>query len=122
MANVTFSSPLLPKDVTVYAVAGSHTKTLLTLAKENHIPIDFNCQDGECGTCVVKVTNLSRKGPMGGPLTEREIKVLKEVGKITQAEIDAMVVDDVPRTAWRLACQMVLRDEDIAVEYPSANQ
>jgi hypothetical protein len=48
--------------------------------------------------------------------------VLKETGKLKQADIDAMSVDDVPHTAWRLACQMVLRDEDIAVEYPSANQ
>jgi len=118
MPNVTFSSPM-HKDKTAYAVAGSHTKSLLTLAKENHIPIDFSCQDGECGTCLIKVTNLSRKGPMGGPLTEREIKVLKELGKITQDEIDAMVVDDTVHTAWRLACQMVLRDEDILVEYPS---
>ena len=31
MPNVTFSSPL-HKDKTVYAVAGSHTKSLLTLA------------------------------------------------------------------------------------------
>ncbi|MGO9445342.1 MAG: 2Fe-2S iron-sulfur cluster-binding protein [Thiobacillaceae bacterium] len=121
MPNITFSSPL-HKDKTVYAIAGSHTKTLLALAKENHIPIDFNCQDGECGTCVVKVTNISRKGPMGGRLTDREIKVLKELGKIKQADIDATMVDDVPHTAWRLACQMVLRDEDILVEYPSANQ
>lgn len=118
MPLVTFSSPL-HKDKTVYAVAGSHTKTLLTLAKENHIPIDFSCQDGECGTCLVKVTNLTQKGPMGGPLTEREVKVLKELGKITQDEIDAMQVDDVVHTSWRLACQMVLRDEDILVEYPS---
>lgn len=118
MPNITFSSPL-HKDRTVYAVAGSHTKSLLTLAKENHIPIDFSCQDGECGTCLIKVTNLSRKGPMGGPLTDREVKVLKDLGKITQAEIDAMRVDDTVHTAWRLACQMVLRDEDILVEYPS---
>jgi ferredoxin len=118
MPLVTFSSPL-HKDKTVYAVAGSHTKTLLTLAKENHIPIDFSCQDGECGTCLIKVTNLTRKGPMGGPLTEREVVVLKDMGRITQPEIDAMRVDDVPHTAWRLACQMVLRDEDILVEYPS---
>ncbi|TCJ11532.1 (2Fe-2S)-binding protein [Parasulfuritortus cantonensis] len=118
MPNITFSSPL-HKDKTVYAVAGSHTKTVLTLAKENHIPIDFSCQDGECGTCLVKVTNLSRKGPMGGPLTDREITVLKDLGKITQAEIDAMAVDDNVHTSWRLACQMVLRDEDILVEYPS---
>jgi hypothetical protein len=30
-----------------------------------------------------------------------------------------MKVDDVPHTAWRLACQMIVRDEDILVEYPS---
>jgi ferredoxin len=118
MPLVTFSSPL-HKDKTVYAVAGSHTKTLLTLAKENHIPIDFSCQDGECGTCLIKVTNLTKKGPMGGPLTDRELTVLKDMGKITQADIDAMKVDDVPHTSWRLACQMIVRDEDILVEYPS---
>lgn len=118
MPIVTFSSPL-HKDKTVYAVAGSHTKTLLELAKENHIPIDFSCGDGECGTCLVKVTNVSQKGPMAAPLTEREIKVLKDLGKIKQADIDAMSVDDVPHTAWRLACQMIVRDQDILVEYPS---
>jgi ferredoxin len=118
MPLVTFSSPL-HKDKTVYAVAGSHTKTLLQLAKDNHIPIDFSCQDGECGTCLIKVTNLTKKGPMGGPLTDREIVVLKDLGKINQAEIDAMKVDDVPHSAWRLACQMIVRDEDILVEYPS---
>jgi ferredoxin len=118
MPVVTFSSPL-HKDKTVYAVAGSFTKSILELAKENHIPIDFSCQDGECGTCLIKVTNVTKKGPMGGPLTDREVTVLKDLGKITQAEIEAMRVDDVPHTSWRLACQMVLRDEDIVVEYPS---
>ncbi len=67
MPNITFSSPL-HKDKTIYAVAGSHTMTVLTLARENHIPIDFGCANGECSTCLVKITNLSNKGPMGGPL------------------------------------------------------
>ncbi|HAY27846.1 MAG TPA: ferredoxin, partial [Candidatus Accumulibacter sp.] len=40
-------------DKTVYAVAGSHTQTILKLARENHVPIDFCCGDGECGTCLV---------------------------------------------------------------------
>jgi hypothetical protein len=44
--------------------------------------------------------------------------VLKELGKLTQAEIDKMLVDDMP-SDWRLACQMVIRDEDILVAYPS---
>jgi hypothetical protein len=67
----------------------------------------------------VKITNLSNKGPMGGPLTDREISVLKLEGKITQAQIDAMKVNDLVTTEWRLACQMVLRDEDLLIEYPS---
>jgi hypothetical protein len=57
MANITFSSKL-HKDKTVYAVAGSHRKTLLELAKENHVPIDFSCGDGECGTCLIKVASI----------------------------------------------------------------
>ena len=118
MPNITFSS-LLHKDKTVYAIAGSHKKTVLSLAKENHIPIDFGCENGECSTCLVMVTNLSNKGPMGGPLTDREITVLNASGKITQAQIDAMKVNDVVTTEWRLACQMVLRDEDLLIEYPS---
>lgn len=118
MPNVTFSSPL-HKDKTVYAVAGSHKQTILELAKANHIPIDFSCGDGECGTCLVRVFSVDRKRRMGHPLTEREVKVLKELGKITQAQIDQMMVDDLMPTEWRLACQMVIRDEDIVVEYPS---
>ena len=118
MPNITFSSPL-HKSKTVYAPAGSHTVTVLTLAKDNHIPIDFGCQNGECSTCLVKITNLSNKGPMAGPLTDREIAVLKDSGRITEAQIDAMKVNDLVTTEWRLACQMVLRDEDLLIEYPS---
>ena len=117
MPIITFSSPL-HKDKTIYAAAGSHKQTILELAKENHIPIDFGCQNGECGTCLVKVVAVSQKERMGGPLTERERIVLKEIGKLSQAEIDKMEVDDLP-SPWRLACQMVVRDEDILVEYPS---
>ena len=115
MANITFSNPEY-KNKTVYATAGSHTETILKIAKENKIPIDFNCQDGECGTCVIKVTRLSEKGAMGGPLTEKEKAVLKGLNKITDLEIEKMLVDDLP-TSWRLACQIIARDEDLLVEY-----
>ena len=56
---------------------------------------------------------------MANPLTDHEVKVLKEMGKITQEQIDKMDVDDLMPTEWRLACQMVARDEDIIVNYPS---
>ena len=109
MALITFTSPM-HKDKTVYAVAGSHTQTILSLAKEHHIPIDFGCQEGNCGTCLVKVSSVDgKRAPMGGPLNVREVAALME----------QMYVDDIPPTQWRLACQMIVRDEDILVEYPS---
>ena len=116
MALVTFTSPEY-RDKTVYAVAGSHTQTVLKLALENKIPINFQCEDGECGTCVVKVSSIDKKHErMGGPLTEKEKTVLKEIGKVTAEELEKMIVDDLP-SEWRLACQMIVRDEDIRVEY-----
>ncbi len=119
MPNVTFTSPL-HKDKTVYAVAGSHRQTILELAKENHIPIDFGCGDGECGTCLVKVYSLKESDKqMANPLTDHEIKVLREMGKISQSQVEQMLVDDLMPTEWRLACQMVMRDEDLVVHYPS---
>jgi hypothetical protein len=39
MPNITFSSPM-HKDKTIYAVAGSHTQTILKLAKEKYIVRD----------------------------------------------------------------------------------
>ena len=115
MATVTFTNPEY-RDKTVYAVAGSHTQTILKLAKENKIPIDFECEDGDCGTCLVKVSSLDDKERMGGPLTEKEKAVLQQLGKLTKEEMEQMIVDDLP-SPWRLACQMIVRDEDIRVEY-----
>ncbi len=115
MALITFSSPEY-KDKTVYAVAGSHTETVLKIAKINRIPINFDCEDGQCGSCAIKVTPLGDKPQMGCHLTDKEQTVLKELGKLTQDEIDRLIVDDIP-SQWRLACQMIVRDEDMLVEY-----
>lgn len=116
MALVTFTSPEY-RDKTVYAVAGSHTQTVLKLALENKIPIQFECEDGDCGTCLVKVSSIDKKHQrMGGPLTEKEKTVLKQLGKVTAEQLEKMIVDDLP-SEWRLACQMIVRDEDIRVEY-----
>jgi ferredoxin len=115
MANVTFSSPKLKKDITVYATAGD-CSTLLAVAREHSIPLDFECENGECGSCAVQVSVLENKQPLGVNLTEKEKTVLKLSGKISKAHIEAAEANDVP-PPWRLACQFIVRDEDILVKF-----
>src|SRR5271165_4367142 len=86
MSNVTFSSPVMARDITVYAVAGDRG-TLLALAKAHRIPIPFDCQDGECSSCLVKVTHLAPHTRYGIALTEKEKEVLRQLGKISKEEL-----------------------------------
>lgn len=104
----------MPRDITVYAVAGDRG-TLLALAKKHKVPIPFDCQDGECGSCAVEVEHLSSPR-YGIALTEKEKEMLRQLGKITPKEVmDAEVNDMPPR--YRLACQCFVRNEDIFVTF-----
>jgi rubrerythrin/ferredoxin len=115
MANITFSSPKLAKDVTVYAVAGDRG-TILAVAKEHKIPIPFDCQDGECGSCLIEVKHVNPKNRCCVAMTEKEKEMLKQIGKITKAEIEDAEVNDMP-PRYRLACQYFVRNEDIFVYF-----
>ncbi|MEW5791739.1 MAG: 2Fe-2S iron-sulfur cluster-binding protein [Pseudomonadota bacterium] len=115
MANVTFSSPAMKKDVTVYATAGDR-RTLLEVARQYKIPIHFECENGECGSCAVQVEVLSGKEPLGVHLTEKEKTVLKLAGKISKQQIKDAELQDIP-PPWRLACQYIVRDEEILVQF-----
>jgi ferredoxin len=115
MADVTFTSPAMPKDVTVYAVAGD-TRTLLSVAKEHKVPIHFECENGECGSCACEVSVLTGKTPLGISLTEKEKIALKLAGKITAQQIHDAEERDLP-PPWRLACQFIVRHEDILVKF-----
>jgi rubrerythrin/ferredoxin len=103
----------MPRDITVYAVAG-HRGTILAVAKAHKIPIAFNCQDGECGSCVVEVKHASPVHAI--MLTDKEKELLRQLGKITREEITAAEVNDMP-PRYRLACQCFIRDEDIIVTF-----
>lgn len=116
MATITFSSPTMEKDLTVYAVAGATSKSLLKLAKKNKVPLPFECEDGECGSCVVHVSPLEDKPRMSQALTEKERHTLVAEGLISKQELVAAEVNDMP-PAYRLACQFVPRDEEILVQF-----
>jgi rubrerythrin/ferredoxin len=115
MANVTFVSPSLPRDRTVYAVAGDRG-TVLALAKAHRIPIPFDCQDGECGSCLVEVKHVNPSARFGVAMTEKEKELLRQLGKITPEEIKDAEINDMP-PRYRLACQCFVRDEDILVGF-----
>ena len=115
MADITFSSPKMKKDITVYAIAGDRN-TLLSVARAHAIPLSFECENGECGSCAVQVSVLERNRPLGINLTEKEKTVLKLAGKIKKADIEAAEENDIP-PPWRLACQFIVRDEDILVKF-----
>ena len=118
MANITFSSPRMANDVTVYAVAGDRG-TILSVARQHRIPIPFDCQDGECGSCLVEVSHLdvsTKYSKHGISLTEKEKEALRQLGKITRDEIYEAEVNDLP-PRHRLACQCFVRNEDILVRF-----
>lgn len=115
MANVTFSSPAMKRDVTVYATAGDRS-SLLAAAQKNKIPIHFECENGECGSCAVEVDVLANKDPLAMHLTEKEKAALKLAGKINKEQIQQAEWNDVP-PPWRLAYQYIVRDEDILVRF-----
>ena len=114
MPNVTFSSPLLHKDVTVYAIAGDR-RTILSVAEAAKIPIPFDCKDGECGSCLIEVVTLTGK-TMGSMLTDKEKDQLKSLGRITAQDIRLAEVDDLA-PKFRLACQYIVRDQDVLVKF-----
>ena len=112
MADVTFTSPKMAKDLTVYATAGD-CHTLLAIAKTHKVPIDFDCENGECGSCAIQVVVMADT-PMGIHLSEKEKIVLKLSGRISTQQIEDAELKDLP-PPWRLACQYIVRDEDILV-------
>lgn len=113
MATITFRSPVMAKELTVYGVAGARG-SILALAKAHRIPIPFDCGDGECGSCVIEVTRLDSGEKMGINMQEGEKEVLRQLGKISAVEIENAEVHDIP-SRYRLACQYIVRDEDILV-------
>ena len=115
MANVTFSSPAMKRDLTVYAVVGDR-RSLLAVARQHNIPVHFECENGECGSCAIKVSVLSHKLPLACHLTKKEKTVLKLAGKITREQIADAEQNDIP-PPWRLACQYIVRDEEILVSF-----
>ena len=115
MATIYFSSPIMPRNRKVEATAGDR-RTLLGVAKAHGIKIPCECEDGECGSCLVKVTHLDGDRVKGVMLTDKERVTLKSIGRITDRDEERAYVKDLP-PVHRLACQTIVTDEDLLVEF-----
>ena len=115
MANVYFSSRIMRKNKKVEAVAGKRD-ALLGLAEENGVKIPHECKDGRCGSCLVKITHLDGDHVKGQALTDKEREGLKNIGKLSAKDAERASVYDMP-PKYRLACQAIVTDEDILVEF-----
>lgn len=115
MATIYFSSPIMSRNRKVVATAGDR-RTLLGVAKQHGIKIPRECEDGECGSCLVKVTHLDGDRVKAIMLTDKERITLKSIGRITEKDEERAYVLDLP-PVYRLACQTIVTDEDLLVEF-----
>ena len=115
MSTIYFTSPIMKHNLKVDAVVGKRS-TLLGVAQEHKVKIPFECGDGECGSCMVKVTHLDGLRVKGVTFTDKERNVLKSIGKLSAFEDERANVRDIPPT-YRLACQTIVTDEDLLVEF-----
>ncbi|UFS61525.1 2Fe-2S iron-sulfur cluster binding domain-containing protein [Sulfurimonas sp. HSL-3221] len=121
MANVIFCGFGDGMDKRVQARTGD---VLLRVAESNGVKIPTECKDGTCGSCAVKIEDLSVEETMN-PTTEdydahaqsyymedKELETLVEMAAITKKE--AEVAQQFNRqTPVRLACQCIVRSDII---------
>lgn len=114
MATVTFLKPDLRAPLTVN-VRSQERRTLLSLLTQLKLFDECTCGKGRCGECAVKVAPVTH-GNKSRPvrLGTQEKTVLFNAGKLTREQYDADAVPASP-SLWRLACQYVVRYEEILV-------
>jgi ferredoxin len=119
MVNVIFCGFGNGMDKRVIAKSGD---ILLRVAESNGVSIPTDCKDGTCGSCAVKVEDLSVTEAMDPAaegydadsqsvyMEDKELDTLAEMGAITKKE--AEVAQQYNRqTPVRLACQCIIKSD-----------
>ena len=119
MVNVIFCGFGEDMDKRVHARNGD---VLLRVAESNGITIPTECKDGTCGSCVVRIEDLSTDEPMNTLeedydnkaqsvyMEDKELETLIEMNAITRRE--AEVAQQYNRqTPVRLACQCIIKSD-----------
>ena len=112
MGTVTFlDPPFLGQSVSRFAPYG---RTLLHLASSLNLGLQTECRMGRCGACAVKVAVLGAFSACRMQLGEIEKTILYKAGKISREQYESNSIAG-SKPVWRLACQYVIRNEEILV-------
>ncbi len=112
MGTVTFlDPPFLGQSVSRFAPYG---RTLLHLASSLNMRLHTDCRMGRCGACAVKVAMVGAFSACRMQLGETERSILYKAGKISREQYESSLIAG-SRSVWRLACQYVIRNEEILV-------
>ncbi|MCX6074836.1 MAG: 2Fe-2S iron-sulfur cluster binding domain-containing protein [Campylobacterales bacterium] len=124
MVNVIFCGFGEKQDKRVFAKAGD---VLLRVAQSNGVSIPSDCKDGMCGSCAVRIEEISNDEKMDSTtedyvskgqavyMDDKELETLMQMGAITKKEAEIAQQYNRP-TPVRLACQCVIKNASILVK------
>ena len=87
MAKVIFMGFDAAKDGLYHAAKG---EPIVRLAKDNGIPINFECQDGDCASCLIRYENIEDNEPTNY-IEDKELDKLVELGVLKQKEAEHVI-------------------------------
>ncbi len=106
MVQVIFCGFGKEQDKRVFAKSGD---LLLRVARANGVKINTECEDGNCGSCVVQVEELGKE-PITQYMEDKELETLFTLGLIKKEEI-AEVQQKTVAYKYRLACQCIVKGD-----------
>lgn len=124
MVSVIFCGFGEKQDKRVFAKAGD---LLLRVAQSNGITLASDCTDGMCGSCVVRVEEISHDEALASTtedysskgqavyMDDKELETLMQMGAISKKEAEIAQQYNRP-TPVRLACQCAIKNTSILVK------
>ncbi len=124
MVNVIFCGFGEKQDKRVFAKTGD---VLLRVAHSNGITLASDCKDGMCGSCAVRIEEISNDEQLGSTtedysskgqavyMDDKELETLVSMGAITKKEAEIAQQYNRP-TPVRLACQCAIKNASILVK------
>jgi ferredoxin len=110
VARIRFEFDGISQTVAVSPAPGPRP-TLLAIARDNQIPLLFNCEAGACGACIVEIETSAGGTSGAGEMSDVEAFFLRAIGKPGGEGTDGS----------RLACQYRPGDdEEVRVRFASA--